>query len=323
MRSIGVVLRKLVYEELVMRHARLLRYVQQSGTWGGGDGVAWHLQYWRRLVFLVQAARHSEAMKGWLDFLEESSLRQTVVAANTCILEQIVRCWFYYKSTVRERIAIIQYTIGHLEKIFQKEALLAIYTQQGIKVWQGESKQGPLTMVLHFDRTHRKEGLFSFSLYVGERRLYLLTMWLAPATNGEMALWIGALQGGHGEQQAIRDVTKALFGYRPKNLMVYAARQLAKELSCTAIYAVSNYGFQASHHISAKRRLKTSLDSFWQECEGQPTADRRFYVLPVEEKRKTIEEVESHKRNLYRKRFALLDGMSARMNSVLLPVEKQ
>ncbi|MGL5271483.1 MAG: DUF535 family protein, partial [Selenomonadaceae bacterium] len=45
--------------------------------------------------------------------------------------------------------------------------------------------------------------------------------------------------------------------------------------------------------------------------------DPRFFELPVNEKRKAIEEVKSQKRNLYRKRYAALDEIAAEFKTSL------
>ena len=58
-------------------------------------------------------------------------------------------------------------------------------------------------------------------------------------------------------------------------------------------------------------KLKTDLDNFWLEVGGSPTEDFRFFDLPATEKRKTIDEVKSQKRNLYRKRYTLLDEIDS------------
>lgn len=124
-----------------------------------------------------------------------------------------------------------------------------------------------------------------------------------------MSLWIGALQGSPGQTDTIRYLTKRFWGYRPKNLMMYALRTLSRELNLDHIYAVSNHGFYANNHLRLDRKLKTSLDEFWRETQGCRTSDERFYELPIGEPRKRIDEVPSHKRNLYKKRFILLRGI--------------
>ncbi|MBP2656461.1 MAG: hypothetical protein H6Q73_4030 [Firmicutes bacterium] len=88
-------------------------------------------------------------------------------------------------------------------------------------------------------------------------------------------------------------------------------------------YAVANGGFYANNHLRLDRKLKTSLDNFWQETGGKLSGDQRFYELPLEEPRKTLAEVESHKRNQYRKRFAVLDAITMKITNNLQSVLKK
>ena len=80
-------------------------------------------------------------------------------------------------------------------------------------------------------------------------------------------------------------------------------------MGCDSIYAVSNEGYDALNHILVDRNLKTSLDAFWQECEGTQLDDKRFYKIPIPEYRKSMEELKPSKRAQHRRRFAKMDEM--------------
>ena len=73
----------------------------------------------------------------------------------------------------------------------------------------------------------------------------------------------------------------------------------------------------ANNHVRRDRKLKTSFSDFWAEAGGTPTNDARFYELPLTETRKTAEEILTHKRALYRRRFALLDDLDAAIEKTL------
>jgi uncharacterized protein VirK/YbjX len=287
---------------------------QNTSSWH-----SFHLKYWRKLFFTVQALANHKLIAELLTFFKTTILRRDIVLTHPCILQQAVRQWFYYNSTMRERINILQGHFLLLENRLSHTALQHIYLGKGILLWCQEYKNDKLSLMLHFNHNYRKEGLLAITLKLGEKRIYLLTFWITPSKNGENALWIGALQGAKGDLQINRDLTKHFFGYRPQNLILFALRTIAQQLGIELIYAVSNHGFQASHHISAKRRLKTSFDDFWKETQGKICDDSRFFNLPVIEARKSLAEVSSHKRNLYRKRFAMLDVISAEIKKAFEP----
>jgi uncharacterized protein VirK/YbjX len=61
------------------------------------------------------------------------------------------------------------------------------------------------------------------------------------------------------------------------------------------------------NHVRVDRKLKTDFSEFWLEAGGWKTEDERFDELPLTEPRKTLEEVPTRKRAVYRRRFAMLD----------------
>ena len=104
-------------------------------------------------------------------------------------------------------------------------------------------------------------------------------------------------------------MTKHFHGYRTKNLILFGIQSIANVLGVSSIYAVSDTGYYANNHVRLDRKLKISLNDFWEEVDGVPTADKRFYKLPLTESRKSMEEIKSSKRSLYRKRIEALDSI--------------
>lgn len=261
----------------------------------------------RAVVFVLRSLSKNKQMKNLLNFFAEDNLRQDIATAHPCVFEQPTRYFFYRQSTFPERIALVKEHFLFLNDHFTEEAMGLIYLQQGLKIWEDKQHPETLSLVIRFDGGQKKEGLITFAFNLGENSIYQLICWLGSDKTGEPALWIGALQGIRGGLKTIRDLTKHFFGYRPKNFILYTVRTIARQLNITKIYAVSNNGFYANNHLRLDRKLKTSLDDFWEETGGKITADPRFFELPLVEPRKNFDEVVPHKRNLYRKRFALLD----------------
>ena len=128
-------------------------------------------------------------------------------------------------------------------------------------------------------------------------------------------MWIGAMQGPNMEnaREIIKDITKRSHRYRTKNLILYMAMAVARNFGCKHIYAVSNEGYYAMNHVRRDRKLKTDFGAFWEEPGGHLTDDSRFYEVPLVEPRKTMEEVPTRKRAVYRKRFAFQDDVDAQI----------
>ena len=126
-------------------------------------------------------------------------------------------------------------------------------------------------------------------------------------------MYIGAMQGPNvvEAREIVKCMTKWAHGYRTKNLILYMTQAVARSLGLRNIYAVSNYGYYANNHVRTDRKLKTNFGDFWLEAGGREDEDKRFYKVPLIEKRKTMEEVPTRKRAVYRRRFAFLDEVDA------------
>lgn len=158
----------------------------------------------------------------------------------------------------------------------------------------------------------------SLALFYEGEPLYQIMFWLAKnKTDGKNVIYIGALQGPQNGNELIKGMTKAFFGYRTKNLMFYGLRCFAKAIGVENIFAVTNDGYYAMNHVRVDRKLKTDFGAFWQECEGVICSDRRFYIMPTAEHRKSMEELKPSKRAQHRRRFAKMDEMKAAVKAAV------
>lgn len=282
----------------------------------------------RFVLFFSRAALHARALGEIYDFFDENELRRGLLAGVPSFIEFIPRRLFYAGSTLRERCALMKFHFRHLEKTLAPEAIRAIYEldgSRGATLWTGDFEEGK--KVSFRLAGLRKEGLFSLELCVDDAVIYNVNAWIAGTREDASApaLWIGAMQGSNAENAAeiIKRLAKHFASYRPKNLVVYVARALARALGCAKIYAVSNAGFYANNGIRIDRKLKTNLDEFWPETDGFRTDDRRFFELPLVEPRKSLEEMKPNKRSMYRKRFKLLDAFDADVAAAVAALKKQ
>ena len=144
-----------------------------------------------------------------------------------------------------------------------------------------------------------------------------MIFWIAKNHRDEWSLYIGAMQGPNMEnaKDIIKKVTKKCHAYRTKNLILYITQAVARAAGLQHIYAVTNEGYYANNHVRKDRKLKTSFSDFWMEAGGWHTKDSRFDELPLTEARKSMEEISTHKRAVYRRRFALMDEVDASVQS--------
>lgn len=237
--------------------------------------------------------------------------------------EQVTRSFFYKNSTWTERVELVKNHVVYLESILKQNFMEKLYIdKQRLCIWKDSYEDKPLLMEFRFHAGQRKEGCLSLVLNYEGDDLYQIMFWLGYDKAGEPSLFIGALQGTPNGSEIIKGLTKAFYGYRTKNLIFYGIRNVAACLGAKNIYAVANEGYYAMNHIRRDRKLKTSLDDFWQECEGVQCEDKRFYKLPIEEYRKSMEELKPSKRAQHRRRFAKMDEITEAIKNSLAAYKK-
>ena len=274
----------------------------------------------RYVVFRTRCRLHSSVVEDILAFFSETPEREAMLMGSPSLLEQVTRTFFYKDSKWNERAELVKNNIRILEKHFNPELLQELYAEnKHIKLWEDVYQDKPLVMELFFHAGQRKEGTLSVTMIYEGIALYQIMFWLGKDKCGDEAIFIGALQGTPNGSDIIKGLTKAFFGYRTKNLIFYGLRSFAKALGMKKIYAVANEGYYAMSHIRIDRKLKTDFGAFWQECEGTQCDDPRFYVMPVEEYRKSMEELKPSKRAQHRRRFAKMDELQ---ESVAASLEK-
>lgn len=278
----------------------------------------------RYLVFRTRCRLHSGAVNDVLDFFDATPERWSWLKGTPSFLEQTTRAFFYKGSTWDERVELVKNHILLLEQYFKSELMNKLYAKrQMVELWRDSYEDKPLTLNLLFSAGQRKEGCLSMVMIYDNAALYQIMFWLGKnAADGKPVIYIGALQGPQNGSELIKGLTKAFFGYRTKNLIFYGLRSFAKALGSEQIYAVGNEGYYAMNHIRADRKLKTDFGAFWQECEGSQCSDRRFYVMPTAEYRKSMEELKPSKRAQHRRRFAKMDEMEAAVASSLAKYKK-
>lgn len=263
----------------------------------------------RCAVFVLRCWLNRARMCKLDEFFHAEPLLSAVAASYPFVYEQPTRAFFYHRSTFDERIRLVEEHMTFLARRFLPEVAVGIYQGKGYVLWESAFEEKPLQLVLSFDPGQRKEGLLSVVLHWDDAALYQMIVWIAKDKSGAWTLWIGAMQGPNlgDAKDVIKKLTKACHGFRTKNLILYATQAVARALGIARILAVTNEGYYANNHVRLDRKLKTNFSDFWREAGGWETSDPRFDELPLTEARKTMEEVPTRKRAVYRRRFTLMD----------------
>ena len=282
----------------------------------------------RFAVFVARCCLHPQRMNRLEKFFSQSDLLKKVAEGYPFVYEQATRAFFYHKSTFEERARLIEENMQFLSAKFNDEFVLKLYGDKKIKLWRINLDEtlGEMNLVLCAESGQRKEGLAALMLNLpDDLPVYQILFWIARDSEKNWAMWIGALQGPNVDdaRDLIKKITKKCYAYRTKNLILYAAQSFARFLGVKKIFAVTNEGYYANNHLRRDRKLKTSFSDFWKEIGGFQAVDSRFFELPLFETRKSVEEIPSHKRAQYRRRFALLDELDASIFANLRGFERE
>ncbi|MCR5030755.1 MAG: VirK/YbjX family protein [Selenomonadaceae bacterium] len=268
-------------------------------------------RYW---VFRIRCVLNRARMKKLWDYFHSTPVLQKISELYPFVYEQPQRAFFYHRSTFEERAALVEMHFAFLAERLRENVLFSLYREEPLPLWDGPIlDEKPLTLSLFYEPGQRKEGILSVMLRLADMPLYQMIFWLSPNPSGEPSLWIGAMQGPNMEdaREIVKRATKLCHAYRTKNLILYATQAVARALGAAHIYAVTNEGYYTNNHLRMDKKLKTDFSDFWREAGGKETEDKRFDELPLIEPRKTMEEVPTRKRAVYRRRFAMLDELDA------------
>jgi hypothetical protein len=253
-------------------------------------------------------------MKRLWDYFHSASVLVQISDVYPFVYEQPQRAFFYHRSTFEERAALVEAHFAFLTEHIREDVLLDWYQEKNYLLWKGPSLDNEeLALMLYYEAGQRKEGLLSVMLRLSTKPLYQIIFWIAPNKAGQPSMWIGAMQGPNMDnaREIVKQTTKLCHAYRTKNLILYAAQAVARSLGLSHIYAVTNEGYYTNNHVRIDKKLKTDFSDFWREAGGRETEDKRFDELPLVETRKTMEEVPTRKRAVYRRRFEMLDELDA------------
>ena len=298
----------------------MLQYIQNQ--WRKGRKI-YGKRSWRetRRTFLhtMRSIRNKREIEDLENYFASYTPDSVLLDRQVGLYELMTRYFLFKNSTPQERLEAIINHFDYIQNIFTDKAIQTMYSidkdnffddvsriKRGIMVWQSEELN--MKAQLYYGAGQRKEGLLTLLLTLENQGVYHANFRFGKGFNGENAMWIGTIQGYRDGLDNAKIATKKMFGYRPKNFIMFLLRMIAEQCGVETIYAVSDEGFYANTHLVRGHRAKVAeLDSLWQESGGELSQDSRFYIIPLKEYRKPIEEIKSQKRSQYRKRYDLLD----------------
>lgn len=226
----------------------------------------------------------------------------------TCIYKQQVHRCFYRGSKHTERINFLKEHFQLLERYYCEPRLKEFYTASAapLTICHGIAQ---VSFSIQYQHHISREGLLSLLLKINGIGLCRISFWITEL-NGRHTLCIGALQGGKDVIDEIREFTKLFWGIRPQIMALIALRMFAKSLNIQQIFT-----FSKKHLYSKKIAEKNTIDTLWDTQGATAIPASPFIKLELITPRKKLTDVPTHKRSLYKKRYAFLDNLEPILNT--------
>jgi uncharacterized protein VirK/YbjX len=271
----------------------------------------------KRAKYCARGLAFARYTREWFAFLQMPEL-SFIVKHNPWLYHKLQRPYLNRILNTAARLEALQqhyrFVLTHFPVPMMEEAhvipglLLAELTTE---------KTGPLELRLACS-TMEKEG--DFMIYVRNRelkkRLSMLSfsVWKYAADRKE--IYVGGLQGDNGTgEDIIVAATRALYGIRPKALVFFVLQQLAACWGITHIQAVGD-NMHIYRHFQKFKALAASYDEFWPDRGGVMDPDG-FFHLPVAFVPRDIATIRVNKRQMYRRRYVMLEQIAEQIRTRL------
>ena len=281
-----------------------------------GNGFCWHMRCRKHVYYAWMAYRHAELCLSWFDFLDSEEI-QPFRAVDASLPLKPFKPYLALGLDIGGRMRVIRdsllFLLSHRDAlqnvIHGKEAVLATIDLGAESVLSlffkiNCQKEGELTLLLRF-ADGRTAAISAFAF---ERK-----------SDGSHVMRIGRIQGVK-DPEMQRQLEKAMHGLRPKALMLAVSQEVAHALDVNEVYGVANdsqvYRRKVLIAVPGFHGLSFDYDALWLESGGVLGSDG-WFRLPSRLEKRQPSEMKPNKRSMYKKRYALLDGISAQIHRAL------
>ncbi|WP_171998600.1 VirK/YbjX family protein [Cronobacter sp. JZ38] len=280
-------------------------------------GLAWQNPAYRR-KFMLRSLVTPFATRRWLAVLAQQPMLDALLHAQPGLPCRLHRPWLSVNVSRQQALAALEYHYQHIACLLPSALMHGHLTRPGVTLALLTGKNDAqyrldLAAVADLDKEGETTVIFRDAAGVV---LAEMTFTLCEV-DGKSTLFIGGLQGAKAwvEHDKIQLATKACHGLFPKRLLLEAVCLLARHFAVSQILAVSNdtHIYRSWRYAKKKKdKLHADYDSFWASLGGEKDA-QGLYHMPLHIARKSLEEIASKKRAEYRRRYELLNSMTAQI----------
>lgn len=198
----------------------------------------------------------------------------------------------------------------------------ALLSDMGIRLASIDLHQSAAEIWLRKDQRFRKEGELVISLDCEPLGGRIMSISLAAERHSRehVTVYIGCVQGEADGASAIRELTKAMHGLRPKALMILLAQEFSRAIGARELLGAGNdiqaHGQKHLIHLKSWHKLNFDYDGYWADAGGVKGFDG-WHRLPLIAARRGLSDIKPNKRQMYVRRYSMLDVLSAQIQESL------
>lgn len=191
-------------------------------------------------------------------------------------------------------------TLTQAQTFLGEKNLDLLLNQQKILLFQATSE---IALYLQLNCIDPLEGFFAIHLQKGDERLYDASFALLE----NKQLLIASTQGSSLDNapEEIKLATKQLHGIRPAFLLVHIFKMLCEIKQFQLLGIPKKH--QAKYRFNDFSRLLFDYDAFWADNGG--AFKQNYWYIPNIIERKSMDDIPSKKRSMYKKRYEMLDNI--------------
>ncbi|WP_051074136.1 DUF535 family protein [Rhizobium freirei] len=238
----------------------------------------------RAFLFWFRFAANPLLTIRWWHFLATFTATRAFPAPHDELLQKPLSKFLVYGLSSSKRLALLIDHFSIAERILSRESMIGLWRGEWLDMGtvQGRSETYACLIALADRSGGRHEGAFAIKLVRLRDKAVLCTarfMFVHHGAEGCYTFVVGSMQGLRNAKQRMVEVTRDLYGLRPKEAMLVVLQGLTVEGRAQHFLAIS----QARHPIHYRRGSKQSMmmsniDAFWAERSGEPESTFGFLV---------------------------------------------
>jgi len=262
-----------------------------------------------RLRVLRAGWHYREALRPFQWAASDSALGQAL-RARPELLEIVIRP---YQTTAWNADRRLEMLRLHYEQVARLNWAPLSDPNAAVEIMRMDEVQDGLSLVLDQASWFTYEGPLVINLFLGEERLYSLAFALRDH-GGQLVACVGAIQGRSlpDIMATYRELTRASHGVRPRDLLIEMFQTLCDAIGVDRIVLVSDSHRHHRHAYFGEtgETITADYDSIWSD-RGAHRLDDALFELPILRRRRSTADIAPRKRAQYRRRYELLDRLSA------------